>query len=49
VTEAEQRTAVATKGIAKRQADKNVAKDDEYWERKVADAIRRVSQRLAAS
>ena len=48
MTGTEQRPAVETKGIARRNADQNVAKDAQYWEKKVADAMRRVSQRLAA-
>ena len=48
MTGTEQRPAAETKGIARRNADENVAKDAQYWEKKVADAMRRVSQRLAA-
>ncbi|MCI0793914.1 MAG: hypothetical protein J4O03_10665 [Chloroflexi bacterium] len=48
MTGTEQRPAGETKGIARRNADQNVAKDAQYWEKKVADAMRRVSQRLAA-
>ena len=31
-----------------RQVDKGMVKDARYWEDKVADAMRRISQRLAA-
>ena len=48
MTEVEQRTAVASKGRAARNPDENVAKDAQYWEKKVAEAMRQVSQRLAA-
>ncbi len=48
MTKAEQRPVVANKGMAEQQPDANVAKDAQYWEKKVAEAMRRVSQRLAA-
>ena len=48
MTEAEQRTAVATNAITPRKPDGNISKDAQYWEKKVADAMRKVSQRLAA-
>ena len=48
MTEAEQRPAVATICESGRKPEQNGAKDAQYWEKKVADAMRRVSQRLAA-
>ena len=48
MTEAEQRSAVATNCENGRMPDENEAKDAQYWEKKVADAMRRVSERLAA-
>ena len=47
MTGTEQRPAAASKGKARRNRDENAAKDAQYWEKKVADAMRRVSQRLA--
>ena len=48
MTEAEQAAVVATNLESGRKPEENLAKDAQYWEKKVADAMRRVSQRLAA-
>ena len=48
MTEAEQCPAVATNCESGTKPDGNISKDAQYWEKKVADAMRKVSQRLAA-
>ena len=49
MTQAEQAEVVATNLESGRKPKEKVAKDAQYWEKKVADAMRRVSQRLAAA
>ena len=48
VKEVEQGSTVQRPQEDARQVDKGTVKDDRYWEEKVADAMRRISQRLAA-
>ena len=45
--EVEQQSTVQRPQEHDRQVDKETVKDDRYWEEKVADAMRRISQQLA--
>ena len=48
MNDSEQRTTTEAQGLHSRKAEDGTVKDAEYWEKKVADAMRRVTQRLAA-